>query len=68
MFSCHALRFLNCPYLFACVLCIKIIEQVTERGKIIIAFRTVYAVIDSDIAYITLYEKDFTILDKSTKG
>ena len=46
MFSCHALRFLDCPYLFTCVLCVKIIKQVAERGKIVVAFGTVYAVIN----------------------
>ncbi|TCL44027.1 hypothetical protein EDD78_10364 [Harryflintia acetispora] len=62
MFSCHALRFLDCPYFFTCIFCVKIIEQIAEWGKIIIAFGAVHAVIDCDIAHITLYEKDFRIV------
>ena len=46
----------------------RVLKQVAERGKIVVALCAVYAVIDCDISYVTLHEKDFTILDKSTKG
>lgn len=60
MFSCHALRFLDCPYLFTCVLCVKIIKQVAERGKIVVAFGTVYAVINEKLVMlITSVKKTF---------
>ncbi len=62
MFSRLSLRPLDCPHLFACVFGVKIIEQVTERGKIVVAFCTVYPVIDCDISHVTFYEKDFRIV------
>ena len=62
MFPRLSLRPLDCPYLFACVFGIKIVEQVTERGKIVVAFCAVYSVIDCDISNITLYKKDFRIV------
>ena len=68
MFPCHTLRPLDCPYLFAGIFSVKIVKQVSERGKIIVALCTVYTVIDCDIAHISFHEKDFTNIDKGTKG
>ena len=62
VFPCHALRPFDCPYLFACVLCVKIVKQITERGKIVIPLCAVHTVIDCDIAHVTLHEKDFRIV------
>ena len=62
MFPRHALRPFDCPYLFACVFCVKIVKQVAERGKIVIPLYAIYTVIDCDIAHITLHEKDFRIV------
>ena len=62
MFPRHALRFFDCADFPACVLCIKIIKQISERGKIIVALCAVNAVIDSDIAHISFHEKDFCIV------
>ena len=59
MFPRLPLRPFDCPYLFACVFGVKIVEQVTERSKIVVTFCAVYPVIDCDISYVTLYEKDF---------
>jgi hypothetical protein len=68
MFPRLSLRPFDCPYFFTCIFGVKIIKQVAERGKIVIPLCAVYTVIDCDISNIALYEKDFTILDKSTKG
>ena len=57
-----SLRPFDCPYLFACIFGIKIVEQVTERGKIVVAFCAVYTVIDCDISNVALYEKNFRIV------
>lgn len=46
MFSCHALRFLDCPYFFAGIFSVKIVKQISERGKIIVALCAVHAVIN----------------------
>ena len=62
MFSCHTLRPLDCLYLFTGIFGVKIVKQVSERGKIIVAFCTVYTVIDCDIANISFNEKDFCIV------
>lgn len=55
----HVLRFFDCVDFLACALCVKIIEQILERGKIVVAL---YAIIDCDIAYISFHEKDFRIV------
>ena len=62
MFSCHALRPLDCPYLFTGIFSVEIVKQISERGKIIVALCTVYTVIDCDIAHISFNEKDFCIV------
>ena len=62
MFSCHALRFLDCPYFFTGIFGVKIVKQISERSKIIVALCAVHAVIDCDIAYISFNEKDFRII------
>ena len=59
MFPCHALRFLDCPYLFTGIFGVEIVKQISERGKIIVVLCTVYTVIDCDIANISFNEKDF---------
>ena len=53
MFPRLSLRPFDCPYLFACIFGIKIVEQVTERGKTIVTFYAVYSVIDCDISNVT---------------
>ena len=62
MFPRHALCFLDCPHFFTGIFGVKIVKQISERSKIIIALCTVHAVIDCDIAYISFNEKDFCII------
>ena len=40
----------------------RVLEQVAERGKIVVAFCAVYSVINCDISNVTLHEKDFRIV------
>ena len=47
---------------FACIPCVKIIEQIAERGKLVVAFVAVHTVIDCDIANITLGKKALGII------
>ena len=54
MFSGIALCPHDCADFLACIACVKIIEQITERGKFIIAFVTVYSVVDCNVANVTL--------------
>ena len=39
----------------------RVLKQISERGKIIVALCAVHAVIDCDIAHISFNEKDFRI-------
>ena len=62
MFPCHALRFLDCPYLFTGIFGVKIVKQISERGKIIVALSADQAVMDCDNANMSFNEKVFRIL------
>lgn len=48
MFPCHALRFLDCPYLFTGIFGVKIVKQISEMGTLSVkctafkSFRTSY--------------------------
>ena len=62
MFSGVSFRSHDSANFFACITRIKVIEQIAERGKLIIAFVAVYTVVDCDIANITLREEALCIV------
>lgn len=62
MFSGVALCSHDRADFLACIACVKIVEQLTERGEIVVALVTVYSVIDCDIANITLGKEIFGVV------
>jgi len=54
MFARIALCFHNGTDFLACISRIEVVEQIAERGKIVVALVAVYSVVDGDIAYVAL--------------